>query len=113
MSQLSIAMTKYLKKINLYRVKIYFGSSFRGFSPWSLDPVIFWPCGMAEAHGKSMWQRKTVYLMVAKKQTEGEHGQTGSQYPLEEHTSSSLTSFHEVPPPEGSTISQEHPAWWH
>jgi hypothetical protein len=51
LGQLYIAVTKYLKEINLKEEMFILGHSFRDFSPWFTCLHCFWVHGEAEHHG--------------------------------------------------------------
>jgi hypothetical protein len=76
--------------------------------PWSVDSC-FGAHGKADRHGGNSWWSTAAHLMAAGKQRKAQ-GQ--SQYPLQGHTLSDLTSFHEVPPPKGCTPSPNRTISW-
>lgn len=55
--------------------------------------LLLWACG-STVHGKSMWQRKAVNLMVAKQWRIKDKKGLGYQYPFEGNVASDLTSSH-------------------
>jgi hypothetical protein len=103
-----VTVTEYLRLINLKEKKGYFDSQFQ--RPPLLGPVILglWWCGI------SWWECIVVEVCLspgnleAKREREG----LGSQYPLQVHDPSELTSFHLALPPKVSSTSQQHHRLW-
>jgi hypothetical protein len=68
--QLSVLVTKYLKKNQLKRRKDLFWFSFRIFSPWFVDSIILEPVTKQSIMARSSWHRKSAHLMVVRKERE-------------------------------------------
>jgi hypothetical protein len=55
--------------------------------------LLLWAYGKAAPHGRSTWQRRPIYLMMARKQGKKERKSWGP-YPPQEHAPSDLNSSH-------------------
>jgi hypothetical protein len=66
--QAFITVTKYLRKLTYKEERFILAHVFRGFSSWSLGPIILDLSLSTVHHGGSAWWRRPAYLLVARKQ---------------------------------------------
>jgi hypothetical protein len=55
--------------------------------------LMLWACGGIVYQGRSVWQRRPVHLMAARRQKREKKG-LKSQRPFQRHAPNDLTSFH-------------------
>lgn len=80
--------------------------SFRGFSPWSVDALVWGQWWCKRKHDRT----NTAHLAETRKQRERKKNQYPS-VPFRTCTSD-VTSNQQVPHPKDSTTFQKHTSWW-
>jgi hypothetical protein len=101
-SQLSVTVTKKLRKPTNTGKALFWLNSFRGFSPWSLDPITL-DCG-GTAHGRDTWQKRSIHFMIRSKDRKEEKDQglispsrTHLQWPNSLPLGPTFQRFHNLP----------------
>jgi hypothetical protein len=90
---LQASVTMLSEIITLERGSILFWHVVLGVSVHGWLTLLFWAYGESEHNGGSVWQRKTVHIMIRSEQEAG-GGRLGSQYPLLGHIPNSWKTSH-------------------